>query len=134
MERNQVLHQAGGVVIRGQKVLMLTSQRNFSRWLFPKGDIDQGETPEVAARREVHEEAGVVAEPVRLLGSVSYADPPFTIELQLYLMRYVGESGHPYERRLRRWVSLEESVRRHHLGAKIVPVVRAARALPKDRQ
>ena len=128
MEGDRVLRQAGGVVVRGRQVLMVTSQRDFHRWLFPKGDIDEGETPEVSARREVLEEAGVVAEVVRLLGSVSYTDRPFTIELKLCLMRYVGENSQPYERRLRRWVTLEESVRRHHLGSKIAPITRAAMA------
>jgi 8-oxo-dGTP pyrophosphatase MutT (NUDIX family) len=38
----------------------------------PKGHVDPGETPLQAAEREVREEAGVVAEPVRELGESRY--------------------------------------------------------------
>lgn len=33
---------------------------SYGNWGFPKGHVDQGETPADAARREVHEETGLV--------------------------------------------------------------------------
>ena len=38
------------------------------RWTFPAGAMDPGERPAEAAAREVHEEAGVVVEPTRIVG------------------------------------------------------------------
>jgi 8-oxo-dGTP pyrophosphatase MutT (NUDIX family) len=86
----------------------------------------KGRPPEAAARREVLEEAGVVAEVVHPLGSVEYSAPPFSIDLKLSLMRYVGESSQSHERRQRCWASLTEALRRHHPGAKIGPLLRAS--------
>lgn len=43
----------------GVEVLLVRSRRGW--WTIPGGRIDPGETPEVAAVRELHEEAGVVA-------------------------------------------------------------------------
>ena len=55
---------AGGVVFsRDGKVLVLGHVDGA--WVFPKGHIEQGETSEAAALREVAEEAGVQAELVR---------------------------------------------------------------------
>jgi ADP-ribose pyrophosphatase YjhB (NUDIX family) len=48
---------AGGVVVRGEKVLVLIRrERNDIR--LPKGHIEHGETPQEAALREVTEESG----------------------------------------------------------------------------
>lgn len=47
---------AGGIVIRNEKLLFIF--RN-GKWDLPKGKIDKGESPEVAALREVTEECGI---------------------------------------------------------------------------
>lgn len=39
--------------------IALVKSRNSQSWLFPKGGIDEGETEEEAARREIMEEAGL---------------------------------------------------------------------------
>ncbi len=54
---------AGGLVFYQDRLAVL--RRKNGAWLFPKGHIDPGETPETAARREVMEEAGLEA---RILG------------------------------------------------------------------
>ncbi len=51
---------AGVVVVRGAvgdwRVLLL---RVYNYWDFPKGEVERGENPLSAARREVREEAGI---------------------------------------------------------------------------
>ncbi|MGE5581986.1 MAG: NUDIX hydrolase [Bacillota bacterium] len=61
---------AGGLVFLGDKLVIL--KRFNGVWLFPKGHIDPGETPEMAALREVKEESGLTARILADLGSTSY--------------------------------------------------------------
>ena len=67
---------AGGVVVRGGEVAVIVPTRRAadgSRVLaLPKGHVDPGETPLQAAEREVREETGVDAVPVRELGEARY--------------------------------------------------------------
>jgi len=42
--------------------------RHAGQWALPGGRIDEGETPEQAALRELHEEIGLRLEPIRILG------------------------------------------------------------------
>jgi len=60
---------AGGVVIRGDRVLLIFKRLN-GEWRLPKGRINPGETPLVAALREVSEETGFAdLAPVAELGT-----------------------------------------------------------------
>src|SRR3954469_22461488 len=59
---------AGGVVVDARGCVALIRERDRrgrSRWTLPKGRVDAGETPEVAALREVYEESGLRASIVR---------------------------------------------------------------------
>ena len=135
----ELLHQAGGVVFRydpeknKHKILMVTSKRNFNKWLFPKGDIEEGDSDQYTARKEVLEEVGIVGEVLEHLGSVTYPDMMFMIVLRLFLMKFVEESNKPYEKRLRKWVDFDEAVHFHHLGGKIKPIVRRAKGIVKRK-
>jgi 8-oxo-dGTP pyrophosphatase MutT (NUDIX family) len=46
----------------GPSIEFLLILTDGGRWIFPKGNIDQGEQPWQAAKREAHEEAGVLGE------------------------------------------------------------------------
>ncbi len=61
---------AGGLVFLQEKLLIL--QRFNGVWLFPKGHIDPGETPKIAAVREVQEECGLQARILTELGETKY--------------------------------------------------------------
>ena len=62
---------AGGLVFVDDKLLAL--ERHNQVWLFPKGHIDPGETPQMAALREVKEESGLLARIIEKLGDSSYS-------------------------------------------------------------
>lgn len=66
------LTHAGGVVLRDHggrtECLLIRATPPPHDWVLPKGYIDQGETPEACARRDVAEEAGVDAVVEGLLG------------------------------------------------------------------
>lgn len=48
---------AGGVVLGDSGTIAMV--RRSDAWLFPKGHVDEGETDEQAARREIAEETGL---------------------------------------------------------------------------
>ena len=81
----------------------------------PKGHVDPGETPMEAAEREVREETGIVAEPVRELGEARYwyRRDGRTIgkAVSFYLFRYLeGDiADHDDEVEEARWIDLEEA-------------------------
>ncbi len=71
---------AGGLVIdeTGTKGLLIgrrdlkDATRERLLWSLPKGHIEAGETPEMAAIREVHEETGIESEIARELGVIDF--------------------------------------------------------------
>lgn len=66
---------AGGVVIGDGGTIVLVQHVRSTAWLFPKGHIDENETDEEAARREITEETGI--ENLELIADLgSYERPP----------------------------------------------------------
>jgi 8-oxo-dGTP diphosphatase len=68
---------AGGVVVRRMRgrawVAAIQPQgRAAGHWALPKGQVDRGEQPLATALREVLEETGLEAEPVRRLDDLRY--------------------------------------------------------------
>jgi bis(5'-nucleosidyl)-tetraphosphatase len=55
---NQV-GSAGGIVIGDGGAIAMVRSKNSQSWLFPKGHIEEGETDEIAALREIEEETGL---------------------------------------------------------------------------
>ena len=91
---------AGGVVFRRDKdgnVEILLIQDHKDRWTIPKGHIEEGETAQETARREIGEEAGLHdTEVLGWLGKIHFRyrriDKLVLITQQVYLMR-VKTSG-----------------------------------------
>ena len=73
--RTETQTSAGGVAFRktpkGLEVALI-SVGDPPRWQLPKGLVDPGETPEVAAVREVREEAGIDVSLSQLIDRVEY--------------------------------------------------------------
>jgi 8-oxo-dGTP pyrophosphatase MutT (NUDIX family) len=62
---------AGGLVVDGSRILLISTQ-DGRRWQLPKGHIEEGETAEQAAVREVREETGVTGRVVASLPGIEY--------------------------------------------------------------
>jgi 8-oxo-dGTP pyrophosphatase MutT (NUDIX family) len=106
---------AGGIVFRKDgatwQVLMVKNRRGS--WTFPKGRVEEGETLEETAVREVEEETGVKAEVVRYAGAVSYVyhkDEGMTVDkkVHFFIMKYISGIPTPdgVENIAARWVDL----------------------------
>lgn len=86
---------AGGIVFRRNKnndLEFLLIQDHKDRWTIPKGHIEEGETAQQAAQREIGEEAGLLnTEMLGWLGKIHFRyrriDKLVLISQQVYLMR-----------------------------------------------
>jgi ADP-ribose pyrophosphatase len=74
----------------GHIILIRQYRYAVNRWLWelPAGSVDEGETPEEAARRECHEEIGQVPDTVVRLGSM-YPTPGYCDE-EMFFFRVSG--------------------------------------------
>jgi 8-oxo-dGTP pyrophosphatase MutT (NUDIX family) len=104
---------AGAVVFKltrdGPCYLLVESNGRRDRWVFPKGHVEDGETAADTAVREVTEEAGVRARPIRRLRRVEQKQEGKPISIAYFLMAYAGR-GKPLDKRRTRWLSLEEAL------------------------
>jgi 8-oxo-dGTP pyrophosphatase MutT (NUDIX family) len=105
---------AGGVTVRlrnGRTEILLVRARPAPHdWVLPKGHIEDGETEEDCARREIQEEAGVDATPLGVLGEDAFTTPSGkVVRAVFFLMRYERDVP-PAETRERRWFSVDEAV------------------------
>jgi 8-oxo-dGTP pyrophosphatase MutT (NUDIX family) len=112
-------YSAGGVVVRGDDVLVVVPKRRAASGAkvlaLPKGHVDGDETPEQAARREVREEGGVDAELLDDLGEVRYrykrGGRLIDKRVRFFLFNYLSGSpeDHDHEISEARWMTLSEA-------------------------
>ena len=115
---------AGGVAFRKRKKqidVALISVGERRRWQLPKGAVDEGESTEDAAFREVREEAGIETEVVNRIDKVEYwyfwneegQRVRYHKFVYFYLLRY--KSGdvrdHDDEVNEARWVEIDEAIK-----------------------
>lgn len=122
VELDIVRHPGGAVVVAvnaDDEVCMLRQFRHAAGgviWELPAGCIDPGEAdaPLATARRELEEEAGLVARDWQDLGSI-YSTPGFCDEvLYLFLARDLAETStdHGADEHIEvRWLSMSEALR-----------------------
>jgi 8-oxo-dGTP pyrophosphatase MutT (NUDIX family) len=90
---------AGGFVISKSDPKLVALMARFNRggkleWCIPKGHLEQNETSEQAALREVFEETGLEAEIIEHLGEVNYQfiqdGSKISKTVHVYLMQQTG--------------------------------------------
>lgn len=84
VEVPETVHQAGGIILLGDQVVLRRTPK--SEYLFPKGHIDPGETPEQTAVREVAEETGLDARIIAPVGQASFSYQGDNYVVDFYLM------------------------------------------------
>ncbi|MDB5176986.1 MAG: hypothetical protein JWN75_654 [Candidatus Saccharibacteria bacterium] len=92
---------AGGIVFRRDKneqVEILLIQDAKDRWTIPKGHIEEGETAQQTARREIGEEAGLMnVDILGWLGKIHFryrrVDKLVLMTTQIYLVRAKGDTN-----------------------------------------
>ena len=104
----------GGAVVfkltgEGPRYLLVEAAGTRDRWVFPKGHVEKGETAAATALREVTEEAGVRARPIRRLRRVEQKQEGEWISIAYFLMAYAGRAT-PLEKRRIRWLSFDEAI------------------------
>src|SRR4029079_8123354 len=101
---SQTLSHAGTVVFRereGEIDYLVVSSSDGLNWVLPKGHIDSGETAEVAALRELAEEAGVSGVAVAPLSVQYYERRGKDVAIQYFLVRASGSTTTKETRTLR---------------------------------
>jgi 8-oxo-dGTP pyrophosphatase MutT (NUDIX family) len=110
------IHQSGAIVVRLDKseprILLVSAKRNPRNWIFPKGHIEKGESPESAALRETREEAGVVGKMIGPAGILEYRFLGVKARVEYFLVQFTREAGPPEEGRARVWCGVEDALER----------------------
>lgn len=101
---------AGGVVVReGRKgpKIVLVHRPSYDDWSLPKGKLEEGESFEEGALREVEEETGLVCELGRELSPVRYDDRKGRPKVVRYweMRTLSGEFKESHEVDEMRWLS-----------------------------
>jgi len=92
----------GAIVGNDDGDILLVQRRESGVWLYPTGWADVGYSPVEVAMKEVEEEAGIIAEPVQLLGVVDgmrMGYSRFGMYMLVFHLHAVGGelAGHPLE-------------------------------------
>lgn len=116
-------HSAGGVLYKresGKYKVCLVAKRQGRVWALPKGRLDEGETPDQTARREILEETGHRADIIDQLDEITYyfflkeSQTLYHKKVTFYLMKLIQENAQPrdQENDAVSWVDVGEAVKR----------------------
>jgi 8-oxo-dGTP pyrophosphatase MutT (NUDIX family) len=114
---------AGGVAFRmngARTEIAVVAVNPSRRWQLPKGIIDAGESEEIAALREVREEAGIECELMEKIETIEYwyvatargERVRYHKFVHFFLLKYLSGDvrHHDHEIAEARWVALDEAV------------------------
>lgn len=102
--------KAGSIILDDGKILLVTTP-GHSVYSFPKGHMEEGETKEETAKREVLEETGYEIEFVRELSNITYSHKKLNEDIRIFMflskiIKKVNDGEDDVEKR---WFSIEEA-------------------------
>jgi len=105
------INVVAAIIIDGAGRVFCT-QRGYGGWKdwweFPGGKIVDGETPEVALRREIREELATDIEVGELFATVEYDYPDFHLSMMCFLCKVVNGDLTLLEHEDARWLKTDE--------------------------
>lgn len=108
------LQIAVGIIRNAQQEIFITQRAADSHmagfWEFPGGKVEQGETAELALKRELSEEVGIVVQEAVLLNVLEHTFTDRIVTLSFYMVE--AWDGEPFGREGQpiRWVRQSELV------------------------
>ncbi len=109
------INQAGAIAYRvGEdgriELLLVRAKKNRHHWIVPKGHMEEGETEEQTAKRELQEEAGISGELVGYSGirRFSFEDKNYSVSYYVYKFIKVVHEGEPG--RDPQWCTVDEAL------------------------
>lgn len=113
---------SGGIVYKDDQFLLVENSRMKNPeekwWGFPKGHLEEGESTEQAAVREVEEETGIKAEIIQKIGQSKYnltknGENIFKV-VTIYLMRFISGELTPQIAEVSNviWLPYEEALKK----------------------
>jgi 8-oxo-dGTP pyrophosphatase MutT (NUDIX family) len=102
--------QAGAIIIKGsgdERRVLLVTNKEKDRWLFPKGTVKKKELSEEAAEREAEEESGVRGRVVAYIGATEGNEGNEVVRVDYFLLSAIEESEME-EDRGKMWCRLDE--------------------------
>lgn len=94
-DRVRIIEAAGGRVIGSGGKLLMIYRRGY--WDLPKGKIDKGETPEIAAIREIQEETGITQLSMGDKIRFSHPDQDYTLHTYIHKNKFVLKKTHWFD-------------------------------------
>lgn len=96
-------------IIQDKENRIFATQRGYGEWKdwweFPGGKMEQGETPEVALKREIQEELSTEINVNEYFCTVEYDYPKFHLIMHCYLCSLLTDALHLNEHEAARWLS-----------------------------
>lgn len=107
----ELIEQAGAVTFKKNsdsfEILLIKSKKKPSKWVFPKGHIEPGETALQAAQRELLEEAGVKGIIIDTITDMIFSYEEKNHKVTYFLVQYEASPASGEEGRDPVWVTCE---------------------------
>ena len=97
------------IIVKGTEIL--ATQRGYGEfeggWEFPGGKVEQGESPEEAIVREIHEELNARISVQRFLTQVEHDYPTFHLSMKCFICTLDDPSFQLLEHHAAKWLDMQ---------------------------